>query len=212
MTHPDDTRFIERLAEGTPAPGGGAAAAHTGALGAALVGMAARLTLGREKYAESWSRAVEIATEADSLRAALLEAAGLDEDAFSALLAAYRLPKQTDAEQTVRAEAVVRAARLTVDVPLGVAWMCIRVLDLALEIARIGNVNASADAHAGACLARAALEAVTLNIRINLADDAPAPEQAESVGALPAYRAHAAQVVEQIQAAVAERTGVWIGE
>jgi glutamate formiminotransferase/formiminotetrahydrofolate cyclodeaminase len=39
--------FLDRLADGTPTPGGGSAAAYAGAMAAALVGMVARLTEGR---------------------------------------------------------------------------------------------------------------------------------------------------------------------
>jgi glutamate formiminotransferase/formiminotetrahydrofolate cyclodeaminase len=42
--------FLDALAEGTPAPGGGSAAAYAGAAGAALAAMVARLTLGKKKY------------------------------------------------------------------------------------------------------------------------------------------------------------------
>src|SRR5262249_19669317 len=39
--------FLDRLAAGTAAPGGGAAAAYAGAMGAALVSMVGRLTVGK---------------------------------------------------------------------------------------------------------------------------------------------------------------------
>ncbi len=58
---PAPESFLDRLAEGTPTPGGGSAAAHTGAAGAALVAMVAHLTIGRKKYA---------AVESKMLRAA----------------------------------------------------------------------------------------------------------------------------------------------
>ncbi|MGZ9226741.1 MAG: glutamate formimidoyltransferase, partial [Anaerolineales bacterium] len=43
--------FIEELAAPTPTPGGGSAAAYSGAMGAALVAMVAGLTIGKKKYA-----------------------------------------------------------------------------------------------------------------------------------------------------------------
>jgi len=42
--------FVEKIAGPDPAPGGGSAAALVGALSAALCGMVARLTLGKEKF------------------------------------------------------------------------------------------------------------------------------------------------------------------
>ena len=43
--------FLNQLADGTPTPGGGSASAYSGAAGAALVSMVARLTIGKKKYA-----------------------------------------------------------------------------------------------------------------------------------------------------------------
>jgi glutamate formiminotransferase/formiminotetrahydrofolate cyclodeaminase len=46
-----DTSFLDALAAGTPAPGGGSAAAYAGSMAAALVAMVARLTIGRRSMA-----------------------------------------------------------------------------------------------------------------------------------------------------------------
>src|SRR2546421_4235290 len=61
--------WLEDLAGGTPAPGGGSAAALAGALAGALVAMVARLTVGRKAYAAVERRAAEVLTEAEALRA-----------------------------------------------------------------------------------------------------------------------------------------------
>ena len=47
------TDFLDELASDAPAPGGGAAACIAGAMGAALGSMVARLTIGKEEYADS---------------------------------------------------------------------------------------------------------------------------------------------------------------
>ena len=44
--------FAHRLSSKEPTPGGGGAAAHAGALGAALGGMVANLTIGKPKYSD----------------------------------------------------------------------------------------------------------------------------------------------------------------
>ena len=44
--------FCSRLASSDPTPGGGGASALVGALGAALGGMVASLTMGKKKYAD----------------------------------------------------------------------------------------------------------------------------------------------------------------
>ncbi len=44
--------FLTELASAAPTPGGGGAAAISGAMGAALVSMVCNLTIGKKKYAE----------------------------------------------------------------------------------------------------------------------------------------------------------------
>ncbi len=159
--------FLENLAAGTPTPGGGAAAAHAGAIAAALVGMVARLTIGKKKYADLQARMTEIATLADDLRGSLQSAAKSDAEAFDAVMEAYRLPKKTSAEKKKRSEAIERATQKATEVPLGVAKMIVRLMALATEVAEGGNVNAASDAGAAAFIARAALQGAALNVRIN---------------------------------------------
>src|SRR3989442_11323310 len=52
--------WLEELAGGAPVPGGGSAAALTGALAAALVAMVGRLTLGRKAYVSAPRRGAAI--------------------------------------------------------------------------------------------------------------------------------------------------------
>src|SRR5512137_2997945 len=47
--------FVSALGSDAPAPGGGSASAAAGAAGAALLGMAVKLTLGKEKYKDAWA-------------------------------------------------------------------------------------------------------------------------------------------------------------
>ena len=51
--------------------------------------------------------------------------------------------------------------------PLGVSRQAVDVLQLAVAVARGGNVNAISDAASGAAMARAALTGSGLNVRIN---------------------------------------------
>nr|HRL11065.1 glutamate formimidoyltransferase [Aggregatilineales bacterium] len=91
--------FLDELAAGTAAPGGGSAAAYGGAMGASLVAMVARLTVGKKKYADVEARMNEIVVEADQLRAALSKGVERDAAAFGEVMAAFKLPKDTDDQQ-----------------------------------------------------------------------------------------------------------------
>jgi glutamate formiminotransferase / formiminotetrahydrofolate cyclodeaminase len=172
-----EASFLDELAKGTPAPGGGSAAAHAGAAAAALVAMVARLTVGKKKYIAVEPRMWQMIEEADTLRSRLTQAVAEDAAAFSQYLAAMRLPKDTPEQQETRAAALENATLQTIQMPLGVAQMAVQVLRLAVEAARNGNVNAISDAASGAALAKAALSGASLNVRINcpnLSDQASA--------------------------------------
>jgi glutamate formiminotransferase/formiminotetrahydrofolate cyclodeaminase len=161
--------FLERLSAGTATPGGGAAAAYAGAMGAALVGMVARLTLGKKKYAEVEARMQSVVDSADNLRASLTAAVQADSEAFEAVMEAFKLPKQTPEQQAARAEAVEQAYIHAAEVPLRVARDAVATLGLAAVVAERGNVNAFSDAGSAAYLAKAGLAGAALNVRANAA-------------------------------------------
>lgn len=167
QTHSDDGDLLEKLAEGTPTPGGGSASAHVGATAAALVAMVARLTIGKKRYAEVGARMEEIAAAADELRADLVEAVQLDAEAFQAVMKAIRLPKDNDEEKRARMEALELATHRAAEVPLHVAAVSSEILALAAEAAKRGNANAISDAGAAGAMARSAIQAAALNVRIN---------------------------------------------
>ena len=86
------------------------------------------------------------------------------------MIAAYRQPKESDAEKTARAAAIERALHRATEVPLQVAQQAAQLQALAVEVAESGNANARSDAAAGAHLARSALRIAALNVRINARD------------------------------------------
>ncbi|MEL7646387.1 MAG: glutamate formimidoyltransferase, partial [Anaerolineaceae bacterium] len=153
---PAQADFLDQVAEGTPSPGGGSAAAHSGALAAALVAMVARLTVGKPRYAEAEAEAWQIIARAEELRQLLTAAIDLDAQAFDGILQARRLPKADEAQQRARSEAITNATLHAARVPLETAAECLEVLRLAARMAEIGNLNAISDAGAGAQLALAA--------------------------------------------------------
>lgn len=167
--------FLALLASGTPTPGGGAGAAVSGALGAALVEMAAHFTIGKKQYAAVDAEARAIARSAEDLRRVLEAQVDADASAFGHLSAAYKLPKATDEEQAARSAAIQDALDSAAQVPMQVAHSCAAVLRLAERAAPILNSNVVSDVLTGAALAHGALLAAALNVEVNLRvmDDEP---------------------------------------
>jgi glutamate formiminotransferase/formiminotetrahydrofolate cyclodeaminase len=162
------TQFADELSSDSPAPGGGSVAALCGALGAALAAMVAALTWSKAGMEARRPAMGRLGAEGQRLKDWFLEAVDRDTDAFNGVLAAVRLPKQTDEEKAARARAMEAANAAAAGVPLEVAEAAVHVLELALEAARDGNPNSVSDAGvAGAC-ALAACEGASLNVRINL--------------------------------------------
>ena len=160
------TDFTDELAAATPTPGGGSAAAYTGAMGAALVSMVAHLTIGKKGYQEQEKSMKNILKESETLRAELLIAVDRDSDAFDQVMVAYRMPKSDpDRKRTIQ-EATLKAAL----VPLEVAEKSLLVMGLASEAARSGNLNAISDAGSAVHLAFAALTSAAYNVRINVSE------------------------------------------
>lgn len=163
-TKPD---FLDQLAAATPTPGGGAAAAHTAAEGAALVAMVARLTTGKKKYIDVSERMFEIINIAEEYRQKLTQAGLDDSAAFDKVMEAFRMPKNSDQELAAREEAIQKATIHAAEVPLQVAQMALEVMKLAFEAAQTGNLNAISDAASGLFFAKAALTSACLNVRTN---------------------------------------------
>jgi glutamate formiminotransferase/formiminotetrahydrofolate cyclodeaminase len=167
-TSPLRVTFVEHLASPTPTPGGGSAAAYAGAMGAALVAMVAGLTSGKKKYADVEAEMQAVRVMAERLRKELMLAVDDDAGAFETLMGTFKLPKETDEQESTRKAAIVRATLNAAHVPLHVAGNVVRVMELAIKCAKNGNVNAISDAMSGFAMARAALTAAGYNVRINL--------------------------------------------
>jgi methenyltetrahydrofolate cyclohydrolase len=143
-------RFVEQIADKTPAPGGGSTAAVVAAMGAALVEMAAR-------FSNGWDLAEDAVSRARQLRELALPLARRDAQAYEAVLRA-----RTEEER----HAALHAASA---VPLELAELAAHVARLGAETAEHGKVALRGDAAAGAILAAAAARVAANLVSVNLA-------------------------------------------
>ncbi len=161
--------FLDELSTDSPAPGGGSVAALSAAQSAALSAMVANLTVGKSGYEAAQARCFEIAERGQDLKDRLLRAMDDDTAAFNQVMAAFGLPRKTPPEQQQRSLAVAAATRGATSVPLAVLEACPELLELAGEIARIGNANSLSDAGVAALTALAGAEGAYYNVLINVA-------------------------------------------
>jgi glutamate formiminotransferase/formiminotetrahydrofolate cyclodeaminase len=189
--------FVDAVAQGTAAPGGGAVAALAGALSAALGAMVARLTIGRKKYAAVEADMAAAAATADTLRQQLMDAVEQDSAAYGAVMEAYKIDK-ADPRRDQMIQVALRGAA---DVPLHVMRLSLEAMRVASVVADRGNANAVSDAAVAAHMALAAIEGAALNVRVN-AHSLTSPAEDTDVAAH--LRDTAARLVDEARALSAE--------
>jgi formiminotetrahydrofolate cyclodeaminase len=153
--------YLHDLADRIPAPGGGAAAALHSAQAAALIAMVARYSDGPRYDTALMER---IVAEADALRERSLVLAAADAEAFGAVAAAYKVPKDDPGRKELIASALAGAARP----PADLISVTAQLVALAEELAPAGNRNLITDVAAAAAAARAAAVTARANIEVNL--------------------------------------------
>jgi methenyltetrahydrofolate cyclohydrolase len=157
--------FLDQLAARAPTPGGGGAAAVTGALAAGLVAMAARYS-GAHLSGTGEMAAAELADRADGLRHRAAGLADLDARAYQAVLDAGRLAEAGGQRQ--RTEQVREALLGAATVPLEIAEIGARVAELAARVAEAGNPRLRGDAVTAALLAAASARSAACLVDINV--------------------------------------------
>lgn len=160
--------YLDKAAAGTAVPGGGSVAALNGALAAGLTEMVANLTIGKKGYEAVEDDMKALADRAAKLRIKLTGSIDKDADAYTGVMAAFKLPKTTDAETAVRKQKIQYAIKHAALVPLEVARDAVAVIELAGEAIDKGNKNAASDGAVAAMNARTGALAAIYNVKINL--------------------------------------------
>ncbi len=160
--------FADELSADSPAPGGGSVAAYAGAMAAGLAAMVANLTHSKLGYEDRKEALEPIAVRAQEIKDRLLAAVDADTAAFDAFLAAMRMPQDTVEEKAARKAKMLETTIATIEVPMTTLEACPEILELALEVARIGMPQSLSDAGTAAEMARAAAAGAYQNVCINM--------------------------------------------
>ncbi|MDA8417249.1 MAG: cyclodeaminase/cyclohydrolase family protein [Betaproteobacteria bacterium] len=160
--------FLEQLASAEPTPGGGGAAALMGAMGMGLIAMVARVTLGKKGQETAIDELTTQVHEADAYCARFSLMIKEDAQAFDALMAAFKLPKDSVEAIDTRAIAIQRGYEGATEVPLCCMRMAVEGLQLAQRSARLGHRNVLSDSGVAVHSLLAALKSSALNVAINV--------------------------------------------
>lgn len=161
------TEFLEDLSSSAPFPGGGGAAAVTGALAASLGLMVANLTIGKKKYEAVEREIQDTKKELIELRDELVRLTDEDAIGFEPLAKAYRLPKETEEQRILKEQVMEEALYKACLVPIRIMETSLKVMKCLRVVGEKGSVMAVSDAGGGVVLAHAALKGAALNIFIN---------------------------------------------
>lgn len=161
-------RYLDDLASSTPMPAGGSASALSGAMGAALASMVARLTLGKTEYAGVQQEIEELLQQSEQLRVSFQRLMHEDIEAYEKLSAYYKLPRNTDEERTARGKAIQAQLLEATRIPLAMVEAAAELVKLCKRIAQIGNARILSDLGVGATLAASAGTAAAWIVRANV--------------------------------------------
>jgi formiminotetrahydrofolate cyclodeaminase len=161
--------FLDALSAPEPTPGGGTAAAIAGAMGVSLLMMVAGLNKTRTNADEEKVALSETRGALASIRPRLTALADADSESFNQVIAAYRLPKETDAEKQVRKAAVRDGLRAATEAPLDLIRVGAEAVKLARTVAQHGSRAAASDVRVALELLEAAVAGAVANVETNLA-------------------------------------------
>lgn len=164
--------FVNEVDSKSPAPGGGSVAALAGALSTALSNMVLHLTVSKKKFQEVEA---SIQTQIHKTMSLLEESKNQfltlvdkDTEAFNEIMAAFKLPKETDEEKKSRSLEIQKATISAVEVPKQVATLSKEMMEHIKFLSIHGNQNCLSDAGVSALLLHTALMGAVMNMKINV--------------------------------------------
>lgn len=160
--------FIKELGSDSPAPGGGSVSALSGAQAAALFNMVASLTRGKKKYEAVHPEMDALKVKLTELEDFFLEAVDRDTNSFNGVMAAFKMPKDTEEEKAARSAKIQEEYRKATQVPLGVGLKVLELLEPAKILIEKGNQNSLTDTAVGILQLKACLTGAFYNVKINL--------------------------------------------
>lgn len=156
--------FLEKLAAPTAVPGGGSAAAASGAMAAGLAEMVASMSRGKKAYAQYEAQLSQALARLAALREELTSAIDADAEAYASVVKAYKAAKDSAEDSRLVPAALQQAAA----VPLGVAEKAAEVERIASALKPITSPNMKSDLTSAVALAGAASAGAIANVEINL--------------------------------------------
>ncbi len=160
--------FVREVATASPAPSSGSVASLAGAQAAGLLSMYCNVSQNRDKLGDTVDRLQLIGEEARFILGKLLDTIDEDAIAFNQVMEAFRLPKKSEEEKSLRSEAIVKALTNAAAITLQSARGSLRLLSLINETGNQGNPSALTDLGLANLQAYSGLTGSCYNSKANL--------------------------------------------
>ncbi len=150
--------YLDQLSRREPIPGGGSAAALTGAMAVGLISMVANYSLGRKSNTKAVEKRLNsILAQSEPIRKRLLELTSLDSEAYLKVTAARSQDKKAQRQ----------AAKSACAVPQEVCNLCYKAVRLTPYLAEKGNPYLLSDVEVALELLLSAFYGARIMVRIN---------------------------------------------
>lgn len=164
--------FIKEVDSPSPAPGGGSVSALSSSLAASLARMVGHLTVNKKKYAELTdevrNKFEKSFNKLSTINEELIKLIDEDTENFNNLMAAMKMPKDSEEEKLARKNKMESATIQATKTPLKILEFSLEVLRELYIFIEHGNKNALSDVGVAALLAEAGGKGAILNIKINI--------------------------------------------
>lgn len=160
-------QYLNELSSNSPTPGGGNVAALCGVLSSSLGMMVCNLTIGKKKYLEHENEMNEILRILSNAKISFEQFAQKDNEVFDKVMAAFKLPKETDEQKSLRLTEIDKATFDAAVVPNEVILASHILLPSLIRASEIGNQNSLSDIGVAISLISTAAEGAFMNVVIN---------------------------------------------
>ena len=165
----DFEKFMKDLGSDSPTPGGGSVAALSGALGAALTSMVARLTIKKIKDDPEFEKELEnIIATSDNATNRFMKLIVADAAAYDAVIEAFKMPKETEEDKEARRKAIQDSFKHASEIPMYVVELAHEILAHARTLVERGNESAISDSAVAISMLGSAIRGGKMNVEINL--------------------------------------------
>ena len=160
--------YLDVLKSDAPAPGGGSVSALAGAQGAGLLLMVIGLTTGREKFADYQEALDSAKPDLEEAYTELTKGVDKDTEGFNQVMAAFKMPKDTDEQKAARRQAIQDGTIASTETPLRNMELAVQALEAADRFSGKFNPNCLSDFGVGVLNLKLCVQGAGMNVKINV--------------------------------------------